>query len=382
MVPVIIIVVFGGANFYVAIRLHQWLSLLFTNVHTAIYICAYTLITLTMFLGFLLPSSVPLPIALRKAIDWIGACWMGVYLTLLALNVIADAALLIGSLVKLIPRPMPQSVRFYAGLAVTMLTICLALHGVYNARQIRTTVYEVTLSGKELPAEMPEMKIALISDLHLGAIGFVENSLEHIVAQINAIEPDIVCIVGDIFNGDYYAIDDPEAAIAALGGIEAKHGVYACFGNHDGGRTIDKFAAFLEECGIRLLQEEFEVLQPGVAIAGRLDRSPIGGAGERRRKPTEDFLGEVDQSLPIIVLDHDPAHAVEYGSAADLILAGHTHKGQLFPNNILTKFMYKVVYGYYKEAGGPHVVITSGAGTWGPPMRVGSFNEIVSITLR
>jgi hypothetical protein len=87
--------------------------------------------------------------------------------------------------------------------------------------------------------------------------------------------------------------------------------------------------------------------------------------------------------MPVIVMEHNPAHIGEYGKEVDLILAGHTHKGQAFPGSLVTRAMYTVDYGYYqKDTDSPHVIVTSGAGTWGTPMRVGTNNEIVSIVLR
>jgi hypothetical protein len=82
-------------------------------------------------------------------------------------------------------------------------------------------------------------------------------------------------------------------------------------------------------------------------------------------------------------MEHNPSHIDEYGSEADLILAGHSHRGQMFPGSLVTRAMFTVDYGYYQaDANSPHVIVTSGVSTWGPPMRVGTNNEIVSITLR
>jgi len=101
-----------------------------------------------------------------------------------------------------------------------------------------------------------------------------------------------------------------------------------------------------------------------------------------KRKAISEFVICEDKTLPVIVLDHNPANIAEYTTEADLILSGHTHKGQIFPANLFTKWMYTVDYGYYQEKEGfPHVIVTSGVGVWGMPMRIGTDCEIVSIKI-
>ncbi|GAA0390976.1 hypothetical protein GCM10008933_22380 [Paenibacillus motobuensis] len=86
--------------------------------------------------------------------------------------------------------------------------------------------------------------------------------------------------------------------------------------------------------------------------------------------------------MPIVVMDHTPSNIEQYGENVDLVLAGHTHRGQIFPGNLITKAVFVVDYGQYQEdASSPNVIVSSGAGTWGMPMRIGSNNEIVSINL-
>lgn len=86
--------------------------------------------------------------------------------------------------------------------------------------------------------------------------------------------------------------------------------------------------------------------------------------------------------MPVIVMDHQPANMIEYGNEVDLILSGHTHQGQIFPANLITNAMFTVDYGYYqKDKDSPQVIVTSGVGTWGPPLRIGTNSEIVQITI-
>jgi len=177
------------------------------------------------------------------------------------------------------------------------------------------------------------------------------------------------------------ALDEPDEAVRILQGIESTYGVYACLGNHDGGSTLTDMEAFLARGNVTLLNDEYAVIENELVIIGRKDSSPIGDQGQPRKELTAVIKG-LDVNLPIIVMDHNPANYNEYGSDIDLILSGHTHRGQIFPINVMTYFMYDADYGYYRKDGNsPQLIVTSGAGVWGPPLRIGSNNEIVSIEI-
>ena len=162
--------------------------------------------------------------------------------------------------------------------------------------------------------------------------------------------------------------------------LSATYGVWGCLGNHDAGATAADMRAFLQRCGIGILNDEYTIIADKLVLVGRLDSSPIGGYGEIARQ--EVSLEGVDPALPVIVMEHNPANISEYDSQFDLILCGHTHQGQLFPGNIITNWLYTVDYGYYRANDNtPQVIVSSGVGTWGVPMRVGTDCEIVKIHL-
>ena len=374
IVFLVIIITYGGANAYIALRLHQWLSLLFPQINSAVYYCIFALVALSTFLGFL-----PIQSDAKKVINWIGAHWMGIYVYLLIFCLVTDCVVVLCSLTGLIPRPLPQSTIFLRGLTALLLTAGVIGYGIYNANQIKFVDYNVAIEGKTLSGDV---RLVLISDLHLGAV-HSERNLEKVIRGVNSLEPDVVCIAGDIFNGDINALSKPSRDMELLLEIKAKYGVYASLGNHDGGRSYDEMARFLSHCNIKLLTDEYEIIDKRLILLGRVDPSPIGGFGGTRRADIADVLSAMETDLPVVVMDHNPARIEEYASEVDLILSGHTHRGQLFPGSLITHAMFSVDYGYrQKEADGPHVIVTSGAGTWGPPVRVGSNNEIVCIRLR
>ena len=366
--------VYGGTNFYIGKRMYRWLSIVFHNMNWILFTAVYLLLIFTVFLGFM-----PIPSGLRRTINWVSAHWMGVYVYLLMLILLADIVMLLGRLTRVIPAPLPQSVHFFAGVIIILMTTGIISYGKYNAGRFSDISYTIETNKKEPSAGI---KIVLVSDLHLGAVNS-EKRLPALVQGINKQEPDIVCIAGDIFNDDITSLRNPSEAIRLLKSIKAAYGVYACFGNHDGGKTINEMFSFLEQSGIKLLNDEYAVIDEKLVIIGRLDSSPIGGFGGLKRKDISGITALIDKNLPIVVMDHNPSNIGQYGDEIDLILSGHTHRGQIFPANLVTRAIYTVDYGHYrKTAGSPHVIVTSGAGTWSMPMRIGTNNEIVSILMR
>jgi hypothetical protein len=114
-----------------------------------------------------------------------------------------------------------------------------------------------------------------------------------------------------------------------------------------------------------------------------VDPSPIGGFNGLKRQDVSHLLKEIDSSMPTIVLDHTPSNLEQYSNDVDLILSGHTHRGQIFPGSLITNLVFEVDYGHFqKNADSPQIIVTSGVGTWGMPMRVGTNNEIVEIYIK
>ena len=365
-------------NVYVGLRIYQWLVFYFPNIKRLVFATLYFLVAFS-FIFVRLPIN--LPTIIKNTLNLIGAYWMGAFIYFMIFFVLADALLLIGNVAKLIPPHMLKNARFYAGAAVMVFTIGAVLYGLYNARQIKIVSYDLNLN-KELNKSLTnKMNIVLISDLHLGDINS-EKHLEGIVRAINNLTPDIVCIAGDIFNDNFYNIRNPDRASDLLNSINTPFGVYASLGNHDGGSTLNEMAEFLKSSGIKLLNDEYVIIDERLILIGRLDSSPIGGFGEMKRKCFSEIYANIKADLPIAVMDHNPTNINEYGSEVDLILSGHTHRGQLFPGGLITRMMFTVDYGHYqKDSESPHVIVSQGVHTWMMPMRVGTNNEIVSILI-
>lgn len=253
-------------------------------------------------------------------------------------------------------------------------------YGFWQGQQIKIARYQVEI-GKSVKSDIKSVRAVLISDVHLGYVND-EKKLEKIVTKINSLQPDMVLISGDLFDGNYEALQKPDELVRELNRLSSKYGTYLCWGNHDAGETFKKMKKLIERTDINLLEDEVMTVEDTFLIAGRKDSRPIGSQN-RQRQNIEQQLKKARADLPVIVLDHQPSNIDEYSDNADLIVSGHTHQGQIFPFNLVTKAYFTVDYGYYqKDRNSPQVVVSSGVGVWGPPMRVGTQSEIVEIEIK
>jgi predicted MPP superfamily phosphohydrolase len=369
----LLIALLCGANYYLAHRVWSWMHCLIPKLSIAVPLAFFAVMTVIMILSFIKPFSG----VLQRCISFVGNVWMGAVIYFLLFFLLSDVTVLIVGLFQALSESAMARLRLVAGISATALALTVSAYGIFNARRIRTVEYGIELSD----APTSHLTVALISDVHLGALGS-ESKLPKIVAEINALKPDIVCIAGDIFDSNFATIADPQAAIDTLKRIESTYGVYACLGNHDAGATFVSMEDFLGRAGIRLLKDESVVIDGRLVLAGRLDSRPIGNAGALKRGDILGVLKGADTSLPVVVMDHNPANADAYNGEVDLVLSGHTHKGQVFPGSLITNAMYTVDYGYHRAENGMQTVVSSGVGTWGPPLRVGSNCEIVKLDLR
>lgn len=368
----------GGVNYYLAKRCFQCLSFLIPDSSLIPYLILFALLSLLMFFGFI-RSQLPIPAAAKHILAVISSYEMGFFAYFIIFTVLSDIILLILQWLNILS-PATPSLRFVSGIIVLALTIITVGYGTYHGHQLNIITYNVPIDEKTMNQDW---NIVMISDLHLGAVDS-EKRLSKIVDKINNLEPDLVCIAGDFFDNDFAAIKNPQKAIETLRQLKSEYGVYACLGNHDAGATVLQMQQFLEQCNIYLLNDAYTTVRNELVIVGRLDPSPINGYGDTKlsRRNISEVLSGTDPALPILVLDHNPANIEEYGNEVDLILSGHTHRGQLFPGSLITKALFTVDYGYYrKDAASPHVIVSSGVSTWGMPMRIGSDCEIVQIRL-
>jgi hypothetical protein len=292
--------------------------------------------------------------------------------------VLIDLVRLLNAFVPFLPksfsaRPSPAGlVLFLAVAGITALSIAA---GAYNAVRPRTVELDLNIPKKA--GGMERLTIVVASDLHLGTL-VGRSRLEKIIERINALDPDVIFLPGDIVDETVTAKDEAEFS-AVMRRLRAPLGVFAVPGNHEFYSGLERNLACLRACGIRVLEDEAVRVADGFILVGRRDPSSL--ATQERRLPIGEILAKhgFDGSLPIILLDHQPARLEEASQAGvDLQLSGHTHAGQLFPLDILNRMAWELNWGYLRK-GNTHYYVTSGVGTWGPPVRTGSRPEIVRI---
>ncbi|MCI8505759.1 MAG: metallophosphoesterase [Lachnospiraceae bacterium] len=276
-----------------------------------------------------------------------------------------------------------------SGGIVIAVILSVSVYGIIHARTLKIKQYEITIDKS---CETGDLKVVLIADLHMGySIG--HRYIEHMAEKINALEPDLICIAGDIFDNDYDALDDPHAITAALKSMKSTYGTYACWGNHDisekilagftfgSGKDLTddvRMAELLCEAGIVLLNDETVCIDNAFYLAGRKDLDRVKKI-EHTRKSPEELTQGLDLAKPILVMDHQPRQLDELSAAGvDAQLSGHTHDGQMFPGNLLIHLFWENPYGL-EQRGNMYSIVTSGVGIWGPDMRVGTDSEIVEI---
>lgn len=391
MIAILLSPIYILINVYIVKWLIKWIeacSNIFKNkILRYIIVIIYIFFSSSFVVGFFLPF---------RTIKVIGNYWLGVVQFIILIVIIADLIRKILIKTKLIKDEIIHSKRTFiiAGFICIIIVSSLSTYGVIHSKKIINTNYNITINKKV--ENLKNMKISLISDLHLG----YNTTLSHVknmVSKINENNSDLVVIAGDIFDNNYNAIESPQDIINELKKIKSKYGVYAVYGNHDieepilAGFTFNwknnktysnpKMEELLSKSNIKLLRDEIELINNKFYLIGRLDYHKYGIEVEKR-KTIEELLENIDKTKPIFVIDHEPYELEELSNNnVDLDLSGHTHNGQMFPSNIFIKFIWKNAHGLLK-VNNMYSVVTSGIGVYGPNMRVGSTAEVVNINIK
>ncbi|CVI67697.1 putative metallophosphoesterase [Clostridiales bacterium CHKCI001] len=393
MIFLILVPLYLLVNCYIIRRSLKWMGnftkLLTKKWFIIPYLIIYIFASSSMLIAFWLPAS-----PFQRFMKVLSNNWLGTMLFALLFIGIADLGKLIAKHTGLLSKKMIASKQVFAitGSIVMILVIVISTYGVLHAQKLKKTVYEVDIAKDG--GKIDQLNVALVADLHLGYNVGVKQ-VERMVTMINEMQPDIVCIAGDIFDNDYDALDDPERLKQLLRSIQTKYGVYACYGNHDIKESLlagfqvthsdkkvsdDRMDQFLADANIRLLNDETILIDESFYLIGRLDYKNPGKTADIRKTP-EQLTQNLDKTKPILVMDHEPAELEEMADAGvDVDLSGHTHDGQIFPGNLTIHLFWENAYGYMQK-GVMHSIVTSGAGLWGPNMRIGTDAEVVQVRI-
>jgi predicted MPP superfamily phosphohydrolase len=365
--------VLASAHYYIALRLildpelpEPWrgLGLLAVAVLAA--------------LGVLQPiAERTLPEPFARVLAWPGGLWMGFFFLLLVTLSATDLALwALGAARGVDADPGALAPRLRAAFSVAVVGV-LGIGAVLTAlRGPRLVCLEI--SPARWTRGLDGLRLVQLSDIHIGRI-LRRPFAESLVRRVNALDPDLIVITGDLVDG---RVDALGPQVEPFADLTAPLGVFFVTGNHDHYSDADPWVDKVRSLGIRVLRNQRVSLEHGsdaFELAGVDDhRGGFGGSTE----DLERALAGRDPTLPLVLLAHDPATFRSAATAGvDLQLSGHTHGGQLWPFRYLVRLAGPFIAGLYRRAES-QLYVSRGTGFWGPPMRLFAPAEITEITLR
>lgn len=303
---------------------------------------------------------------LAMTLEFWSMTWLGMLFLMSVALLAVDAATLFG---LLFPRIAPRLRGAALGVGAALTVMAL----VQGLRPPVVQSYEVYCRG--LPAPLDGTVIVAISDLHLGSqLG--KTWLAGRVEQIRSEKPDLVVVIGDVFEGH----SAPTAELLdVLKSISAPLGKWGVVGNHEMHSGGDANGALFERAGIHLLRNGWTELRAGLILAGLESASGDPGADVDGPTLAEALEGR-PQGATVLISHAPPPPAVVAASGVDLLLSGHTHGGQLWPFGYIVRQWFPLFAGRY-QLGATTVIVSRGTGTWGPRMRLWHPAEIVRVTL-
>ena len=366
-----IVTIYSSANLYLFYKLNSLI-----NIGTGIDV----LIGFVVFFMTISPVLIPIysNIGSERSIrvfSYIGYMWLGFLVIFFPASVIIDiynfSMPLIDdgySLMTVSPK-----ISFIASL---LLAFLINVYGYYEARNL--CVERLTINTLKLPEGVDRIRIAQISDIHLGLI-VGDGMLRKIVRKIENEVPDMIVLTGDLVDGTIRHIKHlPER----LKEVHVPMGKFAVMGNHEIYGGEKRTAGFIEDSGFRLLRGEGVTVGNAINIAGMdFTGGEIAAYESVGHKPEHKVLAGLQEGLFTLLLKHRSDVNDESLGLFDLQLSGHTHGGQIFPMNLATMFIFLYHTGFTKLAKGSVIYTSRGTGTVGPPIRFFSRPEITIIDI-
>lgn len=368
--------IYSAINYYIFLRGWQALSGYphLRIFYTVIFICVSTSYIASKFLSTYLPAF------FYDILVWIGSLWFAFFVYFLLSVFFIDILRLINFQFHFFPSFITNNIvhaKHVTALVVFIIVTLVVVGGYINTRNVIIKDLPLTLPKKS--GTIDSLNAVLVSDIHLSPVND-EKFLENIVEKINKLNPDIIFIAGDLVDEKASLLEKRNIGPALLK-LKSKYGVYGCTGNHEYINGGDACIKYMKEFGIKVLLDTAVKIDNDFYIVGRNDRAMKQFNGNHR-KSLEEILSGVDKNYPVILLDHTPFGLDEAEkNRIDLQLSGHTHYGQLFPANYITKMIYEDSFGYIKK-GNTQYYVSCGAGTWGPPVRTVSRSEIVHLKIK
>ena len=371
-----------------SIHYYLWLRLIRDTGLSGLYknIGTYSLIAFTLSFPIALLADRILPLKYSFPLLWLSYFWIGVMMLLFLLLFSIDMIKIVIYIFQKLTMAgeeiaNPERREFVSGLiASAASTIVLISSGIgVKNYYSNAVVKKFNVSLKGLPEALKGFKIVQISDLHLGQM-MTKKILEQIVDQVNRLKPDLIAITGDLADGSTAKL---LSEANPLKNLKAEKGIYFVTGNHEYYSGVENWTLAIDQMGIKVLNNK------NIKIRREDDYFYLAGVTDHEgknfgREHASDFkkaLSGLENGKKKILLAHQPIavkKASEYGT--DLVLAGHTHGGQIWPFNYFVYLQQPYLKGFY-DYNGTKLYVNQGTGCWGPPVRLGSKNEITQIIL-
>lgn len=315
-----------------------------------------------------------LPYFAYRVIKILGSYWIAVFQYAILLLPFAD---LLAWVLRLNGVNVERSI-IRTGWIVLLIITVLLLIGSRNAWS--PVVRRYNLHVDKPAGIMKQLRVAVASDLHLGTI-VGKRHLMRLVEQMDMLRPDVILLPGDVLDDSLEPFVRNNMA-ETMKQLKAPLGVFGVLGNHEYfGGHIEDYIKRMEKIGIRVLRDESVLVADSFYLVGRKDKAAESFTSEGRL-PLSQLVSSLDRTIPILVMDHQPHQRLDEAAASgiDLLVSGHTHRGQMAPNHMITRRIFELDWGYARK-GTMHAIVSSGFGSWGPPIRIGSRSEIVEITI-
>lgn len=312
--------------------------------------------------------------------EWVyrvGAFWLAFMFYFLMTMLAMDIVRLFNYFFHFLPEFSPAG-KLNLGYAIIGLVTMIVIGGYINA--LNTRIKEIPLTIHKKVTGVSELKILMASDIHLGALIGERQELK-LVRIINEQKPDLVLLCGDLVDGDIGPVLRKNLG-RHIQEIKTPLGVYAIPGNHEYIGGIQNTLPYLQSINIKVLRDEVVTLADGIQLVGRDDRDSRRMGGGSNPHDLKTLTKDLDHDKPIIIMNHQPFNlneAVEVG--ADLHLSGHTHNGQMWRFNYITEAIFELSWGL-KQKGNTTFYVSSGFGSWGPPVRIGNTPEVVIFRIK
>ncbi|HLA28393.1 MAG TPA: metallophosphoesterase [Syntrophales bacterium] len=315
--------------------------------------------------------------ALARFMSYTGYIWMGMMFLFFVCSILLDLHSLLIHIAALISR-RDLSYLALSPLSAFVIPMLISLSintfGYFEAKDIRTE--RMTIRSSKIPETAGRIRVVQISDVHIGLI-VREKRLKRIAAEIKKAEPDILVSTGDLVDGQ---INGLEGLQALLRDVHARYGKFAITGNHEFFAEIDRAINFMRASGFVVLRGE------GINVAGMINIAGVDDPtgvrfGLALPISEKNMLSGLPEQYFTILLKHQPLVDKNATGVFNLQLSGHTHGGQIFPFNFITRLFFPLQRGYFDLSNNAHLYVSRGTGTWGPPIRFLSPPEITVIDL-